>query len=157
MSLKTVKEELNTLSSLMVECSSKCNTVINCITVASEQTAGDVVIPATQLQMILATGSSFIEKANADFKEELEILLLDYSKELDSFHGEITGIVQTLGELISIAKDIQIYNMIADSLGISCPISVGEMKPYSAELQQFCNKSKKLSEESKKWFNELSR
>lgn len=155
MSLKTVKEELQTLSVSFSEISSKTNTVVNTIATVSTPTVQDVIEPSVKLQYLIANNAQFIEKANADFRAELEIILLDYSNEVSSYIAKAYSVVQLLGDVISNATEIAFYNNIADSLGISCPLSVDELKPYSNELQEFSTLCKGLAEKSRKWDNDL--
>ena len=155
MSLKTVKEELQTLSVSFSEISSKTNTVVNTIATVSTPTVQDVIEPSVKLQYLIANNAKFIEKANSDFRAELEIILLDYSNEISNYIAKAYQVVQLLGDLISNATEIAFYNNIADSLGISCPLSADELRPYSNELQEFSTLCKGLAEESRKWNNDL--
>ena len=79
MSLKTVKDELQTLSVSFYEISSKTNTVVNTILSVSTPNVEAVIEPSVKLQYLIEHNAQFIEKANEDFREELEIILLDYS------------------------------------------------------------------------------
>ena len=155
MSLKTVKEELQTLSVSFSEIASKTNTVVNQLATVSTPTVQDVIEPSVKLQYLIANNAQYIEKSNSDFRAELEIILLDYSNKVSSYIAKAYGIVQLLGDLISNATEIAFYNNIADSLGISCPLSADELKPYSNELQEFSTLCKGLTEESRKWNNDL--
>ena len=155
MSLRIVKEELQALSVSFSEVSSKCNTVVNHLATVSTPTVQDVITPAVKLQYMIANNARYIEKANSDFKTELEIILLDYSNEVSSYIAKAYSVVQLLGAIISDATEIAFYNNIADSLGISCPLSADELKPYSSELQEFSTLCKDLAEASRKWNNEL--
>lgn len=155
MSLKTVKEELQTLSVSFSEISSKTNTVVNTIATVSTPTVQDVIEPSVKLQYLIANNAQFIEKANADFRAELEIILLDYSNEVSNYIAKAYSVVQLLGDVISNATEIAFYNNIADSLGISCPLFADELKPYSNELQEFSTLCKGLAEKSRKWNNDL--
>ena len=85
MSLKTVKDELQTLSVSFSEISSKTNTVVNTIATVSTPTVQDVIEPSVKLQYLIANNAKFIEKANSDFRAELEIILLDYSNEISNY------------------------------------------------------------------------
>ena len=155
MSLKTVKEELQTLSVSFFEIASKTNTVVNQLATVSTPTVQDVIEPSVKLQYLIANNAQYIEKSNSDFRAELEIILLDYSNKVSSYIAKAYGIVQLLGDVISNATEIAFYNNIADSLGISCPLSADELKPYSNELQEFSTLCKGLAEESRKWNNDL--
>lgn len=155
MSLKTVKEELLTLSVSFYEIASKTNTVVNQLATVSTPTVQDVIEPSVKLQYLIANNAQYIEKSNSDFREELEIILLDYSNKVSSYIAKAYGVVQLLGDVISNATEIAFYNNIADSLGISCPLSADELKPYSNELQEFSTLCKGLAEESRKWNNDL--
>lgn len=155
MSLKTVKEELQTLSVSFTEIASKTNTVVNQLATVSTPTVQDVIEPSVKLQYLIANNAQYIEKSNSDFRAELEIILLDYSNKVSSYIAKAYGIVQLLGDVISNATEIAFYNNIADSLGISCPLSADELKPYSNELQEFSTLCKGLAEESRKWNNDL--
>nr|DAH84504.1 MAG TPA: hypothetical protein [Caudoviricetes sp.] len=155
MSLKTVKEELQTLSVSFSEIASKTNTVVNQLATVSTPTVQDVIEPSVKLQYLIANNAKYIEKSNSDFRAELEIILLDYSSKVSSYIAKAYGIVQLLGDVISNATEIAFYNNIADSLGISCPLSADELKPYSNELQEFSTLCKGLAEESRKWNNDL--
>lgn len=155
MSLKTVKEELQTLSVSFSEIASKTNTVVNQLATVSTPTVQDVIEPSVKLQYLIANNAQYIEKSNSDFRAELEIILLDYSNKVSSYIAKAYGIVQLLGDVISNATEIAFYNNITDSLGISCPLSADELKPYSNELQEFSTLCKGLAEESRKWNNDL--
>lgn len=155
MSLKTVKDELQTLSVSFSEISSKTNTVVNTIATVSTPTVEDVIEPSVKLKYLIANTAKFIEKANADFREELEIILLDYSNEISDYIENAYQVVQLLEDVISDAIEIAIYNEIAESEGISCPLSAEDLEPYLDELQEFSTLCKGLAEESRKWDDDL--
>lgn len=155
MSLKTVKEELTNLSNTFSDVATKCNTVANEIAIVSTNNVQDVITPATQLQLLIGNNAQYIEKANADFRAELEIILLDYSNDVSKYIAQSYGLVVLLGEVISLAKEIYDYNYIAIGMGIDCPYSADELKPYSREIQEFSALCRGLAEESRKWSYEL--
>lgn len=155
MSLKTVKEELTNLSNTFADVATKCNTVANEIAIVSTTNVQDVITPATQLQLLIANNARYIEKSNSDFRGELEIILADYSDEISKYIAESYSLVQLLGEVISLATEIYHYNYIAVSLGIDCPYTADELKPYSREVQEFSVLCRGLAEESRKWSYEL--
>lgn len=155
MSLRTVKEELQNLSNTFADVATKCNTVANEISIVSTNNVQDVITPATQLQLLIATNARYIEKANSDFREELEIILLDYENKISKYIAESYSLVQLLGVVISLATEIYQYNYIAESLSIDCPYSADELKPYAREIQEFSSLCRELAEESRKWNYEL--
>ena len=155
MSLKTVKDELQTLSVSFSEISSKTNTVVNTIATVSTPTVQDVIEPSVKLQYLIANNAQFIEKANSDFRAELEIILLDYSNEISDYIENAYEVVELLGDVISDAIEIAICYEIAEIEGTSCPLSADELRPYSNELQEFSTLCKGLAEESRKWNNDL--
>ena len=114
MSLKTIKDELQTLAVSFSEISSKTNMVVNTIATVSTPNVEDVIEPSSKLQYLISNSTNFIEKANADFREELEIILLDYSNEISDYIENSYEVVQLLEDVISDAIEIAIYNEIAE-------------------------------------------
>ena len=155
MSLKTVKDELQTLSVSFSEISSKTNTVVNSLVTVSTPTVQDVIEPSVKLQYLIANNAQFIEKANSDFRAELEIILLDYSNEISDYIENAYEVVGLLGDVISDAIEIAICYEIAESEGTSCPLSAEDLEPYLDELQEFSTLCKGLAEESRKWDDDL--
>lgn len=155
MSLKTVKDELQTLSVSFYEISSKTNTVANIIATVSTPNVEDVIVPSEKLQYLIENNTQFIEKANEDFREELEIILLDYSNEISDYIENAYEVVQLLGDVISDAIEIAICYEISESEGTSCPLSAEDLEPYLDELQEFSTLCKGLAEESRKWDDDL--
>lgn len=155
MSLKTVKDELKTLSVSFYEISSKTNTVANIIATVSTPNVEDVIVPSEKLQYLIENNTQFIEKANEDFREELEIILLDYSNEISDYIENAYEVVGLLGDVISDAIEIAICYEIAESEGTSCPLSAEDLEPYLDELQEFSTLCKGLAEESRKWDDDL--
>ena len=155
MSLKTVKGELKTLAVLLYEISSKTNTVVNTIATVSTPNVEDVIEPSSKLQYLISNSTNFIEKANEDFREELEIILLDYSNEISDYIENAYDVVQLLEDVISDAIEIAIYNEIAEIEGTECPLSAEDLEPYLDELQEFSTLCKDLAEESRKWDDDL--
>lgn len=155
MSLKTVKEELTNLSNTFADVATKCNTVANEITIVATTNIQDVITPATQLQLLIANNARYIEKANSDFRGELEIILADYSNEISKYIAESYSLVQLLGVVISLAKEIYDYNYIAIGMGLDCPYTADELRPYSREIQEFSTLCRGLAEESRKWSYDL--
>lgn len=155
MSLKTVKDELKTMSVSFYEISSKTNTVANIIATVSTPNVEDVIVPSEKLQYLIENNTQFIEKANEDFREELEIILLDYSNEISDYIENAYEVVGLLGDVISDAIEIAICYEIAESEGTSCPLSAEDLEPYLDELQEFSTLCKGLAEESRKWDDDL--
>lgn len=155
MSLKTVKDELQTLSVSFYDISSKTNTVVNTIANVSTPNVEAVIEPSVKLQYLIANNAKFIKMANADFREELEIILLDYSNEISDFIENAYQVVQLLEDLISDAIDIAICYEISVIEGTECPLSAEDLMPYSDELQEFSTLCDDLAEESRKWDDDL--
>ena len=155
MSLKTVKDELKTMSVSFYEISSKTSTVANIIATVSTPNVEDVIVPSEKLQYLIENNTQFIEKANEDFREELEIILLDYSNEISDYIENAYEVVGLLGDVISDAIEIAICYEIAESEGTSCPLSAEDLEPYLDELQEFSTLCKGLAEESRKWDDDL--
>ena len=155
MSLKTVKDELQTLAVSLYEISSKTNTVVNTILSVSTPNVEAVIEPSVKLQYLIEHNAQFIDKANEDFREELEIILLDYSNEVSDFIEYAYDVVQLLEDVISDAIEIAICYEIAKIEGTECPLSAEDLEPYSDELKEFSTLCKDLAEESRKWNDDL--
>ena len=155
MSLKTVKDELKALAVSFSNISSKTNTVVNTIATVSTPMVENVIEPSVKLQYLIENNTQFIEKANEDFREELEIILLDYSNEISDYIENAYEVVGLLGDVISDAIDIAICYEISVIEGTECPLSAEDLEPYIDELQEFSTLCKGLAEESRKWDDDL--